>query len=124
MLFHHSYLDAYLADERLVRWVHPERWDRPYDSTALRRADDEVHFCEDLALVALVANATGKPPLVVETQGGKEELHTGGIGLSTATGWDSMRTRCVIWFEGHFGMMASPAETRRGMCTPMGELAE
>jgi len=115
MLFHHSYLDGYLRDEVLTRYVNPE----------VDTADpSELNFCEDLGLVALVGAMSGKPPLVVETQGGKEELHTGGIGLSTATGWDSMRTRCVIWFEGHFGMMASPAETRRGMCTPMGELAE
>eukprot|EP00873_Tetraselmis_striata_P045098 jgi/Tetstr1/465362/TSEL_010048.t1 len=123
MLFHHSYLDAYLADERLVRWVHPERWDRPYDSTARRRADDEVHFCEDLALVALVANATGKPPLVVERIKGAVRGVGVKEGLSLAGGWWTMRARCIIWLEGHFGMTVSPTEKRRQSCSAPRELA-
>eukprot|EP00873_Tetraselmis_striata_P040319 jgi/Tetstr1/460583/TSEL_000508.t1 len=102
MLFHHSYLDAYLRDRALVRWVNPEEEETH---------QGELHFCEDLALAALVTHLSGKAPLAVESAGALSagDAKDGDV-------WRNKRSRCILWLEGHFDVMKSPTETRRAVC--------
>uniref|UniRef100_A0A061QG92 Alpha-1,4-N-acetylglucosaminyltransferase EXTL2 n=2 Tax=Tetraselmis sp. GSL018 TaxID=582737 RepID=A0A061QG92_9CHLO len=93
MIFHRKYLDQYVSDEKLLRYIHPETSD-------VKTSD--IHFCEDLAMVALISNATGKAPMAVRDRYHHLKHISTSVSLCKTRQWIQTRTRCVGWLNRHF----------------------
>jgi SAM-dependent methyltransferase len=107
MLFHRRYLDVFVGDDGLVGYINPEE-------RSPAGASGELHFCEDLAMVALVAKLTGKAPVAVDPGRLSSELDTKG-GLSKDPQWVATRGACGEWLSNYFNM-SFPTETERPNC--------
>mmetsp|Transcript_9960 Transcript_9960/g.18867 ORF Transcript_9960/g.18867 Transcript_9960/m.18867 type:complete len:469 (-) Transcript_9960:77-1483(-) len=90
MLFHKLFMKEYSRHTALLNWIQPP----------------SPHFCEDVAMTALITNVTGKGPVVVERSDEcvRENLVDDG-GLSVTgqfSSWINLRNRCVVWLARYF----------------------
>lgn len=108
MFFHRDYLSAYVADNAVQYYVNPEG--------ANSTPPEELNFCEDLAMVVLIAAKSGKAPMAVDDHGMRADLDNNGDGLSLAKGWPEMRIKCIKWLTAHYGLKALPTERHRYQC--------
>jgi len=105
MLFRREYLDTYLDDKQVTAYVNPEG----------QAPGGELHFCEDLAMVAMVAKLSGKPPMAINPGSLRVDLDNRGSSLSLASDWTDMRMACVRWLEAHHGFTL-PVERTQLKC--------